>query len=151
MKNKAFTLIELLVVILIIGILAAIAFAQYQMSIGKAKFSQLKIMAATVNEAIQRHLLSTGTYPKAVTDLDIELPQDGDLRCSIFSSREPYINCSREIFGVRVAYYMKKQGNKPHVCIAWSPDLSHPANILCKKEAHSFSPTCGTRDCTHYY
>ena len=152
MKNKAFTLIELLVAILIIGILAAIALPQYQMLIEKSKYYQLKTMAKAVNEAISRYELSNNTYPSMITDLDIELPQDGDFSCNIFhyAPEVPYINCGREIFGVRVIYYIKKQGTKPYLCVAKSTDLSHPANILCAKEAHSGKPTCNN-DCTHYY
>ena len=85
MKNKAFTLIELLVVILIIGILAAIAFAQYQKIMEKTKYSEKAWNIRTIYNALERYYLTTGEYPSGqlhgATDpsplssaLDIDIP-----------------------------------------------------------------------------
>ena len=65
MRNTAqngFTLIELMIVVAIIGILASIAFPQYQMYLGKAKWGVAlgETMAARPGAEI---LLSDGTTP----------------------------------------------------------------------------------------
>ena len=75
MKNKAFTLIELLVVVLIIGILAAIAVPQYQVSVGKSKYATLKAKTKALAESVNLYYLSTGGQkPLQFSDLDIDLP-----------------------------------------------------------------------------
>ena len=149
MKN-GFTLMELLVVVLIIGILAAIALPQYQMAVGKAKFSELKTLTKAVTESLQRYNLEHGTYTDKLQDLDITIPV-GDTSCNLHSIDTPYISCARKIFGVSIAYYVLKQNNKPHLCVAWTTDLSHPANVFCAKEAHRITPTNGGNRYTHYY
>ncbi len=145
-SSKGFTLIELLVVVLIIGILAAIAIPQYKMAVGKAQFTELKTMTKVVNEAAQRYYLMRGEYPSKLKDLDVKISTD----CSIMPTVR-YSHCAKTIFGVKISYYILKDGNKPYLCYVYNKNLSHPANVLCAKEAHRVSPNCYTDYCVHYY
>jgi prepilin-type N-terminal cleavage/methylation domain-containing protein len=75
MKNaKAFTLIELLVVALIIGILVAIAFPQYQKAIVKSQATEALIIAKAIKEAQERYYLANGIYTTDINLLDITIP-----------------------------------------------------------------------------
>ena len=71
--RKGFTLIELLVVVLIIGILTAIALPQYQVSVAKTRFQQLKVAADALYKAQQVYYLTNGSYPTDFESLDISL------------------------------------------------------------------------------
>lgn len=78
MKNKSsykhgFTLIELLVVVLIIGILAAVALPQYQKAVWKSRSAEIKVFAANLANAQERHLMETGSYAQDFSELDIKL------------------------------------------------------------------------------
>ena len=73
-NNKAFTLVELLVVVLIIGILAAIALPQYQVAIAKSELSTLKAKTRALAEAVNLYILTNGSEPAKLSDLDISLP-----------------------------------------------------------------------------
>ena len=90
-KRKGFTLIELLVVVLIIGILAAIAFPQYQVAVLKTRYTQLMVMADAIRQAQDAYYLATGKYSLKINDLDITVPADcrvsesgGTVTCSKF-------------------------------------------------------------------
>ena len=74
MKNQAFTLIELLVVILIIGIIAAIAFAQYKKVIFKTKATEMIAIAKNIRENQKQYYLVNNQYASNINNLDIEFP-----------------------------------------------------------------------------
>ena len=74
MKNKAFTLIEVLIVILIIGIIAAIAFPQYQAAVVKARIKPVVSLLRSIVNAENLYMLANGEYTINWEELDIHIP-----------------------------------------------------------------------------
>ena len=70
-----FTLIELLVVVLIIGILAAIALPQYEVTVLKAKMATVLPMMKAIKDANERYYMANGSYSDDLSVLDVELPE----------------------------------------------------------------------------
>jgi type II secretion system protein G len=76
MKNiKGFTLVEMLVVVLIIGILAAIAWPQYQKAVERAKKAKIQSLLKAIANAQEAYHLANGRYATTFDQLDITLPQ----------------------------------------------------------------------------
>ena len=71
--KKGFTLIELLVVVLIIGILAAIAYPNYQKAVIKARIAKALPEMKAIQEAEDRFYLANGYYTTNPEELDIDL------------------------------------------------------------------------------
>jgi prepilin-type N-terminal cleavage/methylation domain-containing protein len=81
-NKKAFTLIELLVVVLIIGILAAIAWPKYQVAVMRSKIISALPLLKAVAAAQERYKLATGSYSYGA-DLDITIPGCSGNACQI--------------------------------------------------------------------
>ena len=76
LKRKGFTLIEVLVVVLIIAVLAAIAFPKYQLAVLRSRYTQAMVMAQSLAQAANAYYLAHGSYTLKLSDLDISIPGD---------------------------------------------------------------------------
>ena len=142
MKNEqAFTLIELLVVVLIIGILAAVALPQYQKAVWKSRNTQLKTVAATVNQAEQNYRLANGSFTRHFQELSIDLP--------LASSRGNACGVSGESdSGRRASNFEVQLRTKLPVMVWWSSGPYQCAGFAYDKDGNMW---CVERDGNTYF
>lgn len=92
-KNAGFTLIELLVVVLIIGVLAAVALPQYQISVEKSRLAAALPLAKAVKDAQEMYRLANGNYVMSLQELqDVTFPG-----CSS-GSRRNQLRCANKLY-----------------------------------------------------
>ena len=141
MKNKAFTLIELLVVILIIAVLAGIAFAQYQKSILKSRFSTLVPIAKALNDGQEMFLLSHGKYADKLENLDVSYTDgasgntaniNGNIITLGANKRHTYIKVTKENFDNNLIVFQAGSKYFPGEIHCEAKTGSILANWLCK-------------------
>lgn len=72
--KKGFTLIELLVVVLIIGILSAVAWPNYQVAVERARITKALPVLRSIRDAQMRYQMATGKETASLDALDISIP-----------------------------------------------------------------------------
>ena len=92
LKKKGFTLIEMLVVVLIIGIIAAIAFPQYEKVVEKTRAAQAMEVMRSIYQAAADYYLATGTYPTSFDQLSIEMQWTGQDKWSDYDANDTRSN-----------------------------------------------------------
>ena len=147
--KKGFTLLELLVVVLIIGILAAVALPQYKMAIEKSQFATCRQMTRALAEAQERYYLANGTYATDFSALDVDAPGKYTLDPSLPTKRiydwgycflqSDTVACrANRVSAYFQIYYQHSDGHwvppGSRVCVAYSLNMRHIGNKLCKQE-----------------
>ena len=166
-KIKGFTLIEMLVVVLIIGILAAIALPQYQMSVGKAKFATLKNITKSLAESVNRYYMIHNAYPKSYTELDLDFsvksgsgstftPTTRNIdSCEYWADNNQMAACYSYILGNFIGYYVSYDGTNPLLCYVYGLDKNNIAHKICQQDTNKTEEQGHCPDsrkyCVYYY
>lgn len=69
MKRRGFTLLELVIVVIIVGILAAIGFVQYNKMIEKSRASEAKAVLGQIRRAEQAYYQENNAYTTTLGNL----------------------------------------------------------------------------------
>ncbi len=75
-KSRGFTLIELMIVMVIVAILAGIAYPSYQSQVTKTRRSDGQAMLMNVMQAQERGYTTSNTYTADLTDLGYATAED---------------------------------------------------------------------------
>ena len=122
LKNKkGFTLVELLIAVLIMGILAAIVFPQYQFMIDKAHFANLQRLGLSIKDAYFDYYGITGEYPNNFSQLIIDFA-------------EPYTQTSYLGGNENCAVF-----KDIYCCIGKAVEGQQEANITCARNDYLFA------------
>ncbi|WP_428057158.1 type IV pilin protein [Candidatus Avelusimicrobium alvi] len=152
-KSLGFTLIELLVVVLIIGILAAVAWPRYEAAVDKARvtgfiFPKLK----AVCQAQQVYILANGSMTHSFTDLDVDISA-GCRVSSLNGGTNNVLTCNA--YGREFNFYMiRGNGNvaSHYRTVAFDVFPSRPGcQLLCRSNSsdpssQTFCARFGTRE-----
>ena len=140
MKNHAFTLIELLVVVLIIAVLSAIAYPQYQKTVDRTRFLQAVTRMESIWRAQQRYHLANGVWSTNFEELDIDvaippiqnssntIAFPGGVECWIYKS---YGGCITRFWGTNTAAYRIYWNTGTKACFVY-PANNERGRTLCK-------------------
>ncbi len=134
--------------------LAAIALPQYQMAVGKAKFSELKTLTKSLQQSVQRYYMIYNTYDDLNTSanrkkLDIELSKEND--CTIGFDDNNIVRCCKKILKERMCFYVNRETGLPYFCTILTNNKTGKAHRLCQLETGKNTFPCWTGYCSWEY
>lgn len=111
-SQQGFTLVEVMIVVAIIGVLAAIAYPNYQQYVIKTKRTDMMSEMHNIASQIQSRKLVQGSYSNAlVTGLGGDFPKQGSALYTISFTPNPLTSEWRIIATPKVGSQMANDGN----------------------------------------
>ena len=136
-NKKGFTLLEILVVVLIVGILAAVAFPFYQKTVYRNRYSTLIPVTKSVASANEINYLRKNSYAGTMQDLDVIVSNDIEGLNIILGNTEDasYVLTSRtDLPGNTYIIYQKNSSNFPNEIHCEADPNNERAVWLCAQE-----------------
>jgi prepilin-type N-terminal cleavage/methylation domain-containing protein len=147
-QDKGFTLIELLVVIIIIGILSAIALPSFLNQANKAKQSEAKQYAGSMNRAQQAKFAEDGEFKNTVAELGIGIKtQTTNYKYAVVGGGAGSTAASNQANAIATATLRSYVGQVAIPQNAGTNDKTTVA-ILCEYEANAGAPAADASACT---
>ncbi|MEG4853683.1 type IV pilin-like G/H family protein [Microcoleus sp. B5-D4] len=143
-QDQGFTLIELLVVIIIIGILSAIALPSFLSQANKAKQTEGKQYASSINKAQQAYYAETNAFTNQMTSLGIGLKSSTNnytYTLSLITTTGANVSADPTKDGALKAY-------AGTVGLVPSGDAKGTQSVLCESTSAGVSATAGTANGT---
>ena len=137
-SKAGFTLLEILIAVLIIGVLSSVALPLYRGAIDKSRWSKLLAPARAVATAQEAAYMSQGGYTANIDDLDISLPEGGDMTYTLYTTANGddanFVRiASSNLDNVRLARYYKKNEGFEDQLYCEAKNGNERANKLCGK------------------
>ncbi len=133
-KNKqAFTLIELLVVVLIIGILAAVALPQYQVTALKARTVKYIPLLNAMEMAQNAYYLEHGSYASNRNDLDLQA--NPNIVWGYGGNFAIYGKAEVQEGALQLQWNWRRSPPWDHKCIPFTPVATQVCQLLGGEEA----------------
>lgn len=149
-KSQGITLIELLAVIVILGILAAIAYPSYQRYIQKARLNTALNAMTENSHALERHYAGHGNFKKnSTTWADLPIMQTEHF-CIRMQGNPRGTNNSHQYAIKAVAFNKDKE---PRVLILnqdQSVQLCQQSTSTCNEPAFFNNPSRADKDCAPF-
>ena len=120
-KKTGFTLIEMLVTVLIVGILAAIAYPQYHKSVLKTEYVKTTVLVDALWQTAEEYYLANGHYPNNFDYLGTDMPG----------------NCSMEGTGLKCDDLSKKGWGKINMS-SWESGSPYAQRITIGKSSGGY-------------
>ncbi|MBQ4493132.1 MAG: prepilin-type N-terminal cleavage/methylation domain-containing protein [Elusimicrobiaceae bacterium] len=135
-NKKGFTLIEVLVVVLIVGILAAVAFPFYQRMVYRNRYSTLIPITKSIANANELNYLSSNSYARTMRDLDVTISDNiEELNITLGNAEDAsYVLTRRaDLPGNSYIIYQKNSPNFPDEIHCEADPNDSRAVWLCSK------------------
>ena len=125
--KRGFTLLEVLIVVIIIAVLATVAWPQYKHAVLKSRFSTVMPMAKAVADAQEVYYLGNNQYALGKEDLDIAPVEAENTQVSLSTGEEEdkYIYVAAQRTDIPDVRYIMYQKNSPKFA----------SNIHCEAKA----------------